>query len=326
MKNKQKYLVLYANKLKKIKIIQFYKKHKKQKFQNKVKYSDKSKINSTALPVPKGSVSVMLNICKTGQEFNLENFKKKIPTKSKFKMKWKTIQQLLQNKQDVLKQLFSNYQTILRHARSKSDGMNRQEFGDLLTLVGLGADINLGDKLFYIFDEDNSQTVDYKELIVGLEMFKENSIENKLIVFMELCNLDHNGNINQQELYKVLKQNLFSEDSKLKLKQIIRQIFKDNDLNKDGLLSKEELLQAATNNIYLLQLLDDSIQNVKKVDQLIENDLEEPFHRCVPISANLYFFFIYILFFVKYIQSQYQFQGWNAYRNCQKIIISNLRY
>lgn len=31
-----------------------------------------------------------------------------------------------------------------------------------------------------IFDDDNSGTVDYKELIIGLEMFKENSIDDKL--------------------------------------------------------------------------------------------------------------------------------------------------
>lgn len=31
-----------------------------------------------------------------------------------------------------------------------------------------------------IFDDDNSGTVDYKELIIGLEMFKENSIDEKL--------------------------------------------------------------------------------------------------------------------------------------------------
>jgi hypothetical protein len=31
-----------------------------------------------------------------------------------------------------------------------------------------------------IFDDDNSGTVDYKELIIGLETFKENSMDEKL--------------------------------------------------------------------------------------------------------------------------------------------------
>jgi len=43
------------------------------------------------LPVPRGTISVMLNVDKKEYGFNLNNFKKRIPPKSKFKMKWKTI-------------------------------------------------------------------------------------------------------------------------------------------------------------------------------------------------------------------------------------------
>lgn len=44
----------------------------------------------------------------------------------------------------------------------------------------MGTDPHLTEKLFYIFDEDGSGTVDYKELIIGLEVFKEDSIEDKM--------------------------------------------------------------------------------------------------------------------------------------------------
>jgi len=56
-----------------------------------------------------------------------------------------------------------------------------------------------------IFDDDGSLTVDYKELIIGLEMFKDNSIDDKLKVFMDLCDTDKNGNVSPDELYKILK-------------------------------------------------------------------------------------------------------------------------
>lgn len=49
-----------------------------------------------------------------------------------------------------------------------------------MVAVGMGSDINLLDKLFYVFDEDSNGTVDYKELIIGLEIFKEDSIEEKI--------------------------------------------------------------------------------------------------------------------------------------------------
>jgi len=34
--------------------------------------------------------------------------------------------------------------------------MNRKQFTSLLSLVGLGGDPGLAEKLFYIFDDDNS--------------------------------------------------------------------------------------------------------------------------------------------------------------------------
>jgi Ca2+-binding EF-hand superfamily protein len=89
--------------------------------------------------------------------------------------------------------------------KEKKNGMNKEEFIELLSYVGLGADINLADKLFYIFDDDSSGTVDYKELIVGLETFKENSMDEKLKVFMELCDDDGNGKVTPDELYNILK-------------------------------------------------------------------------------------------------------------------------
>lgn len=75
-------------------------------------------------------------------------------------------------------------------------------------------------------------------------------------------------------------------EDKIKLRKIVAQIFRECDTNGDGVLDKEELLEASKNNITLRQLLEESIRNVKDIDQMIENDLEEPFHLWVPVSAN----------------------------------------
>ena len=73
-----------------------------QKSQNNLRYNVNSKINLTALPVPKGTISIMLNIAKKDYGFNLNSLKKKIPPKSKFKMKWKAIQWLINNKKGFI--------------------------------------------------------------------------------------------------------------------------------------------------------------------------------------------------------------------------------
>ena len=75
--------------------------------------------------------------------------------------------------------------------------MNQDEFAEILGYVGLGGDKNLIDKLFWIFDEDGSGDVDYKELVVGLEMFKETNLVDKLEVFFDLADVDGSGEIEE---------------------------------------------------------------------------------------------------------------------------------
>lgn len=43
------------------------------------------------------------------------------------------------------------------------------------------------------------------------------------------------------------------------------------------MLDKQEVLEAAKNNGTLRQLLEQSVRNVKSIDQLIDNDLNEQF-------------------------------------------------
>lgn len=64
-------------------------------------------------------------------------------------------------------------------------------------------------------------------------------------------------------------------------------IFIQADLNRDGLLEKDELFGAAVENKLLRSILEESMRAVKKVDKIIENDLEEPFQAWIPMSGNL---------------------------------------
>lgn len=54
-------------------------------------------------------------------------------------------------------------------------------------------------------------------------------------------------------------------------------------------MDKDDLYKATSTDTLLVNLLEESVRNVRRVDELIENDLEEPLHCWAPISANLYF-------------------------------------
>lgn len=99
---------------------------------------------------------------------------------------------------------------------------------------------------------------------MGLELFKEDSIEDKMkgnlrklkIVFFDLCDVDGSGGISQEEIYEVLKHNIAAYHDRLKLRKTIAKIFIECDTNGDGVLDKSEVLEAAKNNATLRQLLE----------------------------------------------------------------------
>lgn len=117
--------------------------------------------------------------------------------------------------------------------------MNRAQFNSLLSLVGLGGDPGLSEKLFYIFDDDFSDTLDYKEVVLGLQQFQNTTFKEKINIFFKLCDLNEDGQLTHQEFYNILKKNMATIQDKRKLKKIVRDIFNraDSGKNNDGVLN-----------------------------------------------------------------------------------------
>ena len=104
-----------------------------KKKQNKLKYEDSSKLNQFAMPVPKGTVSIMLNTQKKNHTLGVNSSQKKISQKSKFKMKWKTIQWLMNNKRDSINQLLRHSQSLYAKfgkGKNKNFKLTKKEFSD----------------------------------------------------------------------------------------------------------------------------------------------------------------------------------------------------
>ncbi len=75
--------------------------------------------------------------------------------------------------------------------------------------IGLGGDPMLIAKLFWVFDKDGDGQIDYKELISGFEMLKQNSFEEKLNSFFQLCDKNKNGTIDKKEFTDVIRDSLY---------------------------------------------------------------------------------------------------------------------
>ena len=75
-----------------------------------------------------------------------------------------------------------NQDTILKFSQLKdpSKGLNKKEFAELMKSNQITNDLDLINKLFWLFDEDGSGDIEYKELAFGLEMFRDSNFDQKL--------------------------------------------------------------------------------------------------------------------------------------------------
>ena len=117
-----------------------------------------------------------------------------------------------------------------------------------------------------MFDDDNSNTVDYKELIIGLETFIDISIQDKIKIFIELADVNSDSKIKESELYSVFKQNIQCSDDKLKLKRILQDIYFQHDKTKLKYIEKDKLTNILINSQSLRVSLGKCIRSVKSVD------------------------------------------------------------
>ncbi len=112
-----------------------------------LKYTHESKLNNVAIPVPKGTVSIILNTEKKNPNFSLGQ---KLSPGAKFKLKWKTIQWLMLNKREGVEFMVKEKTAIWDRFCVVWDNhkLKKNEFKDLLVFAGLGSDEVMADKLF----------------------------------------------------------------------------------------------------------------------------------------------------------------------------------
>lgn len=123
-----------------------------KKLKNPLKYTESSNLNNRAKPIPKGTISIMLN---TKKKINLFAFQNKKMSnsftnkKSKFKVKWKTIQWLWINKQTYVLNMIRQAKNIFSKFEEFGEcELSITEFEEMLSLGGLGGDQDLAQKLF----------------------------------------------------------------------------------------------------------------------------------------------------------------------------------
>lgn len=143
----------------------------------------------------------------------------------------------MEHEKNVVKKLVSFHKKLSMDQRNDDKCYSREEFYELMRANGISNNPDLINKLFWVFDENGDDKLKIKELALGLEMFRDSSLEEKLKAFFDLCDEDNSGSVSKGEFLKIIKNNLINNDEKSNVKQVIDSIYAGYGLDDKGELS-----------------------------------------------------------------------------------------
>ena len=106
----------------------------------------------------------------------------------------------------------------------------------------------ISDRLFDLFDQDSSGSVDYEEFVTTIESMIDGSAKDKIKFAFQLHDLDNNGFIDRNEL-RILIQQSFSENNldydEFQLDLLVDEFFQKADKDLSGTIDFSEFLDVA---------------------------------------------------------------------------------
>lgn len=143
----------------------------------------------------------------------------------------------MEQEKNVVKRLVNFHKKFKNNPQNEEKSYTREQFYELMCSNGISNNPDLINKLFWVFDENGDEQLKIKELALGLEMFRDSSLEEKLKAFYDLCDEDNSGSVSKGEFLKILKNNLINNDEKSTVKQVVDRIYAYYNLDDKGELS-----------------------------------------------------------------------------------------
>ena len=111
--------------------------------------------------------------------------------------------------------------------------------------------------MFDIMDENESGTIDFKELLSGLSTALRGAPEQRLDFYFNLYDMNGSGSIDEDEIYRLLERGHSSASSmnSQSTKAVLEQHgLADLDADGDGHISHDEFIQAVNKNPEIMKL------------------------------------------------------------------------
>lgn len=180
----------------------------------------------------------------------------------------KTVQDLIDNNEDLINKLKLNYQ-ILANWLNYVGYLTKGEFDSALKSIGVRFDPKLYNQLFMQFDINRDGVIDEKEFIVINNLFKGHTIDEKVKIFFGLCDQESEGYLDETKQKSLFKRNMLTDDKQLDIeskkvqKKTVIDFVDQVRPQKPSEIRIDEVLAATKNNIFLKNLIE---KNIVKFD------------------------------------------------------------
>ena len=108
-------------------------------------------------------------------------------------------------------------------------------------------DSRISNRLFDLFDNDKSGSIDFEEFVSNLELLIESDSESKIKFAFDLHDLDNNGHIDRSEIRILIKESFHENNldyDKSQIDLLVDEFFEKADTDKSNTIDFNEFLQA----------------------------------------------------------------------------------
>ena len=119
------------------------------------------------------------------------------------KARIRTATYLMQYNKDLLNKLKS-YETLIGAWLQNKGNLSKNEYFEALKYMGVKYNRILYEQLFWIFDIKNDGLIDKEEFILISNLFKENTIEEKVKTFWDRVDTECEGFVDYSKLVYIL--------------------------------------------------------------------------------------------------------------------------
>ena len=131
---------------------------------------------------------------------------------------------------------------------------------------------SMADQVFRVFDENRDGKVDFREIVIGLGVGSRGTVVEKMNLMFSLYDINGDGYIKRDEMLVIVKSmvKMISHNAsssvgcfgefqtskyEAKARKQVDEMFKEMDINDDGLISLEEFLALGKRDSPIMQVL-----------------------------------------------------------------------